>query len=126
MVIFSFYHSFYIYSLASYCNENFLLCPFIYSLIYLYPCRLTDSYLINVIYNSVLEFFLLMLELSHGWPVGGPSCWLLHLCDVSPSLFKHFLPFWLREMSQVHLVPSLAPHWHLPFFQGVLTPLAGI
>ena len=44
-----------------------------------------DSCLINVFYFLVL--FFLMLKLSQIWPVGGPPCCILCLCDISVPLF---------------------------------------
>lgn len=38
----------------------------------------------------IIVLFLLSLKLSHIWPVGAPSCWLLCPFDM-PLFFKHFL-----------------------------------
>lgn len=109
VMIFYFHRSFYIYSLAIYCKEEFFLlhlsfmyvcmdvcvCAWMYACVYacmyLYQFELMSFYSLPsvVLYTFIFSIF----RLSQIWLVKGPSGWLLCPFAVSPLFVEHCLTF---------------------------------
>ena len=104
MVIFKFYHSFYMSKLTLFCKEVFLIPPL----------SLTVDSLISFCCNSLLSLLIVILKLSQIQPVGVPSSQPHCPLDVSP-LLDHFPAFWTRRCSRLTLY---LPHaWNQSFLQ---------
>lgn len=120
MVIFCFFHSFFI-NWSSSVRKS---CPFFpYLVSYLFVS--VSAFYFCIGYCPTLVLFILCLTLFQFWPLGVFSGCFLYPFDRPPNFFESFLTFWHRKMLQAYLVFSLPQLWNQPLLQGPLVSFFG-